>query len=358
MKQSTRRAAIAAIALCLAAGAVAAVVWWRRPSPEPALPAITENAVDEAEALAASHGLARRDGTTLLLRQKSGEVVALSDHLQCGDLPCPKPLAVSYRYLGWDERIGGYRLMLTMAGSQQMVLTYGEDEPVLIDARHAAELNEPQPLPAAPPPAAKTDESLNEWLADLTNDREQTEAKLITAHHDQVSREGGVLALSFGDHRRLLLEDDLVCGQLACPPQISRSFDYIGESPDGQFHIVHVEGNESEEGLLIDRQGAVLVTIGVPSFSPDGKFAVAAVSDLEASAPRRLEVWGLAGGKANLVFSVAAREEDDTVYELVGWADASHLRLKRGPWGGDQRSAVMLVRDNAGWHIEEGGGGD
>jgi hypothetical protein len=356
MRHSARRTAVAAISLCLVAGAVAAVVWWRRPMPEP--PPAAENEVSEAEALAASHGLARREGPTLVLLQKSGEAVALTDHLQCGDLPCPKPLAVSYRYLGWDEKIGGYRLKLSMVGSQQMVLTYGDDEPLLIDARHAAELAEPVPLPAAAPPPAKTDESLAEWLADLARDREQSEGKQIAAHKDEVGREGGVLALSFGDHRRLLLQDDLVCGQLACPPQISRSYDYVGESPDGQFHIVHVEGNESEEGLLIDRQGGVLVTIGVPSFSPDGKFAVAAVSDLEASAPRRLEVWGLAGGKAGLVFSVAAREEDDTVYELVGWADASHLRLKRGPWGGDQRSAAMLVRDNAGWHLEEGGVGD
>jgi len=350
--------ALTAVCVLAAAGAIAALVWWRQPATVPAPSEQAEGSAAESELLAASHGLARRQGGSLVLAQQSGETLTLTDHQQCGDLPCPKALAVSYRYLGWDERIGGYSLMVSRGASQAMVLTYGEDDPVLIDARHAAESKEALPLPAAPPAAVNTDESLNEWLADLTSDRDQTEKPLIAANGDQVARDGGALSLAIGDHKRLVLQDDLACGQLACPPQISRSFDYVGESPDGQFHVVHEEGNETEEGLLIDRQGGVLETLSVPSFSPDGKFAVAALSDLEAAAPRRLEVWGLAGGKANLVFSVASREEDDTVYELVGWADPSHLRLKRGSWGSDQRSAVMLVHDNSGWHIEEGGIGN
>jgi hypothetical protein len=281
-------------------------------------------------------------------------MLTLTDRAQCGDVACPKELATSYRYIGWDEQIAGYRLAVSMGQPREMVLSYADDEPVLIDARHGAEARTPMPMPASPPPAANTDASLAEWLADLTNDREQGEQQQLKAHADQVGRDGGNLSLVIGDHRHLVLQDDLACGQLACPPQISRSFDYVGESPDGQFHVVHVEGNETELGLLIDRQGGVLVTLGVPSFSPDGKFAVAALSDLEAAAPRRLEVWGLAGGKASLVYSVQAKDEDDTVYEVVGWADAGHLRLKRGGWGSDQRNAVMLVRDASGWHIEEG----
>jgi hypothetical protein len=355
MKDKLRLTAIGAV---VAAGAILALVWWRQPATEPAPAEPAASGAPETELLAASHGLARREGDNLLLLQKSGEVLALTDHVQCGDLPCPKPLAVSYRYLGWDERIGGYRLLVSKGVGQPMVLTYGDDDPVLIDARHAAEAKEALPMPPPPALAAAADESLGEWLEDLTAEREQSEKPQIAAHAEQVWREGGTLSLAFGDHKHLLLQDDLVCGQMACPPQISRSFDYVGESPDGQFHVVHEEGNETEEGLLVDRQGGVLVTLSVPSFSPDGKFAVASLSDLEAAAPRRLEVWGLAGGKANLVFSVASREEDDTVYELVGWADASHLRLKRGSWGNDQRTSVMLVRDNSGWHIEEGGVGD
>jgi len=347
-----------AIGLALAAGLVAALVWWRQPAGEPASPAIADSNAAENDVVAASHGLVRREGGKLSLYQKSGEVLTLSDHQQCGDVACPKDLAASYRYLGWDDKIGGYRLHLAMGAGQTMVLTYGDDEPVLIDARHAAEAKEPLPMPAAPPQSANTDDSLAEWLADLYADRDQSEKAAIAAHPDQAGRDGGALSLTIGDKKHLVLQDDLQCGQLACPPQISRSYDYVGESPDGLFHVVHEEGNESEEGILVDHQGGVLVTLSVPSFSPDGKFAVAVLSDLEAAAPRRLEVWGLAGGKANLVFSVPAREDDDTVFELVEWADSTHLRLRRGGWDSDQRSAVMLVRDTSGWHIEEGGVGN
>ena len=355
MNKKYRFAAIGAVAV---AGIAAVLVWRQQPAGEPSPTTILESSAAESDQLAASHGLVKRDGGKLSLFQQSGEVLTLTDHQQCGDVACPKDLAVSYRYAGWDEKIGGYRLQLASGAGQTMVLTYADDEPVLIDARHAAEVKDPVPMPAAAPQAAKTDDSLGEWLTDLYGDRDQSEKALLAAHADQASRDGATLSLTIGDHKHLLLVDDLVCGQVACPPQISRSFDYIGESPDNQFHVVHEEGNESEEGLLIDHQGTVLVTLSVPSFAPDGQFAVAVLSDLEAAAPRRLEVWGLASGKANLVFSVPAREDDDTIYELVGWADSSHLRLKRGGWGSDQRTAVMLVRDNSGWHIEEGGVGN
>jgi hypothetical protein len=355
MNNKTRLAVIGAVGL---AGIAAALVWWRNPAGEPSSTPMVETSAAENDQIAASRGLVRRDGGKLSLFQQSGELLTLTDHQQCGDIACPKSLAVSYRYSGWDEKIGGYRLQLAMGGDQTMVLTYADDEPVLIDARHAAEAKEPLAMPANPPQTAKTDDSLGEWLSDLYADRDQAEKGLIAAHADQASRDGATLSLTIGERKHLLLTDDLVCGQLACPPQISRSFDYVGESPDNQFHVVHEEGNETEEGLLIDHQGGVLVTLSVPSFAPDGQFAVAVLSDLEAATPRRLEVWGLASGKANLVFSVPAREDDDTIYELVGWADSTHLRLKRGGWGSDQRTAVMLVHDNSGWHIEEGGVGN
>lgn len=340
-------------ALLLAAGS-----WYFWPqtdetSQNPVIP--PQGSAAEQDLLAASHGLARRDGASLSLVEKSGEVVTFTDHLRCGDLPCPKQLALSFVYLGWDEKIVGYRLKVAMERAQELVLTYGEDEPSLVDARHPDLPREPMAMPGAPPPKTQTDDSLSSWLNDLTREREQSEKTPLAAHADRVSRDGRTLLITLKDGKKLALEDDLVCGQIACPPQISRSFDYVGSSPDGALQVVHEEGNEVEQGLLIDDSGAVLPILSVPSFSPDGKFAVAAIADLEASAPRRLEVWDLAGGKATLSFSLPAREEDDTVYELIGWVDSTHLRLKRGPWGSDRRTAVMLAKDSGAWHIEEGG---
>jgi hypothetical protein len=289
---------------------------------------------------------------------KSGEVVTLTDRVKCGDLDCPSGLATSYRYQGWEEKVGGYLLSVNLGAAQPMVLTYGDDDPSLIDARHEAESDEPTPLPAKAPAAVPTDDSLAGWLKDLTDERDETEKPAIAAHPNRVAREGGRLTISLDDKRKLVFDDDLVCGQLACPPQISRSFDYVGDSPDGHFHVVRQQWNESETGMMIDGAGFVLAMPSLPSFSPDGKFVVSVVSDLEEAQPQRLQVWSLENGKANLVFSVAAKGEDDTVYDLVGWADAAHLRLKRGAWGGEQRNPVMLVHDAAGWHVQESGVGN
>jgi hypothetical protein len=239
-----------------------------------------------------------------------------------------------------------------------MVLTYGDDDPSLIDARHEAESDEPTPMPAKAPAAVPTDDSLAGWLKDLTDERDESEKPAIAAHAGRVAREGGRLIMTLDDKRKLVLEDDLVCGQLACPPQISRSFDYVGDSPDQHFRVVREQWNESETGMLIDGAGSVLPMPSLPSFSPDGKFVVSVVSDLEEAQPQRVQVWALEGGKAKPVFSLAAKNEDDTVYDLVGWADANHLRLKRGAWGGEQRVPVMLVHDAAGWHVEDTGLGE
>ena len=364
MRRSSRPAAVAAVLLCVAVAAVAAVMFWphsaRVPSspdaPEPAdSSAAPPAAPAESDAIEQSHGLAARKGAALELRMKSGETVILSDRARCGDLPCPAGLTVAYRYAGWDEKVAGYRLQVALDGkTQEMVLTYGDDDPSLLDARHEAANDEPTPLPAKPAAAVQTDESLAGWLKDLTDERAETEKPALAAAAGRVARDGGRLTVTLDDKRRLVFEDDLVCGQLACPPQISRSFDFVGDSPDGHFHVVRQQWNESELSMLIDGAGGVLAMSGLPSFSPDGKFVVSAVSDLEEAQPQRLQVWSLAGGKAGSVFALTARGEDDTVYELVGWSDADHLRLKRGPWGGDRRSPVVLVHDAAGWHLEEG----
>jgi len=359
MRRSSRRAAFAAVILCVGAGAVAAVVLWPRSGPEPAssTPSAAPAAapVAESSAIMDSHGLVTRNGPVLELRMKTGEVVTLTDRAKCGDLPCPGGLATSYRYLGWDEKVGGYRLSVSMNAAQPMVLTYGDDDPTLLDARHEIDNPEPTPLPAKAPASVTTDQSLSGWLKDLTDERDETEKPAIAAHAQHVQREGGRLTVILDDKRRLAFEDDLVCGQLACPPQISRSFDYVGDSPDGHFHVVRQQWNESETAMLIDGAGAILALPSVPSFSPDGKFVVAVVSDLEESQPQRVQVWSLASGQADPVFTLTAKGEDDTVYELVGWSDPTHLRLKRGPWGGEKRSAVTLVRDAQGWHLVEGG---
>jgi len=347
MKRSSRRVAFAAVLLCLGAGAIAAVMLWpheaTEPSPSPA--PLANNApaapVAESAAIAESHGLVTRAGATLDLRMKSGEVVTLTDRAKCGDLPCPAGLATSYRYLGWDEKIGGYRLSVAFNAAQPMVLTYGDDDPT--------------PLPAKAPAAVATDESLSGWLKDLTEERDETEKPAIAAHPQRIQRDGGKLSVILDDKRRLTFEDDLVCGQLACPPQVSRSFDYVGDSPDGHFHLVRQQWNESESAMLIDGTGTILTLPSVPSFSPDGKFIVSVVSDLEEAQPQRVQVWSLADGKITSVFAIPARGEDDTVYELVGWSDPAHLRLKRGPWGGDKRSPVTLAHDAQGWHLVESG---
>ncbi|HMA48237.1 MAG TPA: hypothetical protein VKP60_00715 [Magnetospirillaceae bacterium] len=360
MKRQPRRTALAVALLCFAGAAVGAVVYFTRPASESPAPQVSNAPAPAAEAaaLADSHGLVTRTGPALNLRMKSGEVVTLTDRVRCGDLDCPANLATSYRYQGWEEKVGGYLLSVNLGAAQPMVLTYGDDDPSLIDARHEAESEEPTPMPAKAPAAVPTDDSLAGWLKDLTDERDESEKPAIAAHPNRVAREGGRLTMTLDDKRKLVFEDDLVCGQLACPPQISRSFDYVGDSPDGHFHVVRQQWNESETGMLLDGAGAVLSMPSLPSFSPDGKFVVSVVSDLEEAQPQRLQVWALEGGKANLVFSVAAKGEDDTVYDLVGWSDANHLRLKRGAWGGEQRSPVTLVHDAAGWHVQDAGVGE
>jgi len=362
MKRRSRPTALVVVTLFLAAGAVGAVVYFRRPAtevppPAPPPPAAATPAA-EATAIADSHGLVARNGLGLDLRMKSGEVVTLTDRVACGDIACPPGLATAYRYEGWDEKVGGYRLSVNFGAVQPMVLTYGDDDPSLLDARHEAEGDEPTPMPAKAPAAVATDGSLAGWLKDLTDERDESEKPAIAGHPGKVARQGGTLSVTLDDKRHVLFVDDLVCGQLACPPQISRSFDYVGDSPDGRFRLVRQQWDESESGLLIDGAGSVLAMPSLPSFSPDGKFAVSVVSDLEEAQPQRLQVWSLVDGKAVQVFAVSAKGEDDTVFDLVGWLDAGHLRLKRGSWGGDKRSPVMLVHDGAGWRLEDGGVGE
>ncbi len=350
-----RKPALLAIALTAAAGIAGAALWTRPPMPEPP-PADEGDGKNEADALAASNGLASRSGASLSLRLKSGETLALTDRIACGDLPCPKELATRYRYRGWDPAHGGFLLQIAGPNAEQMILPYGEEDPILVDVRHAQIADRPFPMPL-PPPAVATDESLGEWLTDIAGGRSQSEAPLIGASQGKVKRQGPVLSLQLADGRRFDLTDDLACGQVSCPPQIFRSFDYAGRSPDRRFDVIEVRWDEASAALLVDtRSGAVTLMLGVPKFSPDGKRAVASVTDLEWSAPRRLEVWSLGGTAPGLEFSLSAKDEDDTVYQVKNWDDGDHLRLQRGAWASTQRSDVMLVHDAEGWHMEGGDG--
>jgi len=271
-----RRSAVSALTLTAAAGLSLAALWSRPDSPPPPPPPVEQSKADEAEALKASNGLVWRQDDGLSLRLKTGEIMTLTDHAACGDLPCPTELKTRYRYLGWDPAGGGYKLAIIPSSAPTLLLPYAEDAP-LVDARHAGPAaNGPMALPSAPTPA-KPDTSLAEWLSDIGTGRAQSEGPSIKASADKARRDGNRLSLALEDGRHLVLTDDLACGQVTCPPQIFRSFDYAGTSPDNRFHVVVERWDELSVGLLVDaKTGDVTPLLGIPRFSPDGKWAVAA----------------------------------------------------------------------------------
>lgn len=347
-----RRVALAALVLTTAAGIAGASLWLRPAEPPPTAP-VAVDTQDESSALAASKGLVWREKDSLSLRLKSGEILTLTDRMVCGDLPCPKELSVRYHYLGWNKVNGGYDLRISPSSAPKMLLPYSDDDATLIDSRHAELINGAPLTMPAPPQAAEPDESLAEWLADIMHGRDQGEAPLIAASHGKATRDGARLRLALTDGHYLTLTDDLICGQIACPQQVFRSYDYAGLSPDGRFHVVEEHWNEANAAILVDtRNGSASFLLGVPKFAPNGQRAVASVTDLAWSAPRRLEVWSLNGAAPGIEFSLSAKDEDDTVYEVLGWADSDHVRLRRGPWAAEQRNPAMLAHDGTGWHME------
>lgn len=354
-----RMIALAAVIVTAVIGMAAGALWLRPAAPPPPPPEQSpapEQSIqdhDEASAITASNGLVARAGASLALRLKSGEVLTLTDRIRCGDVACPDELSQRFRYLGWDADKGGYRLKIRPSTIPEMLLPFAADDAVLEDARHADRAADaPVELPPLPQ-AAETDPSLNEWVADVVGERNQSEAPLLAADRGQAAREGAKLSLTLEGNRAFTLTDDLVCGQVPCPQQVLRSFDYAGRSPDSRYYVVEEHWNEASAAILVDgRSGAVTSLLGVPKFSPDGQRAVASVTDLEWSAPRRLEIWSLAGSQPGIEFALTAKDEDDTIYDVVGWPDADHIRLRRGPWSSDHRSPALLAHDQSGWHLD------
>jgi hypothetical protein len=317
-----------------------------------------EGAGDEARALDASAGLARREAAALILAMDRGARLALADHAKCGDLACPAALAVSYRYLAWDAALGGYRLAVRFGAAPErtMVVPFAADATLEEPERMAPRPEGPLAAPAAAAMfAAAPTAAPSAWLADTIADRDQSEAPSIAASGGKASRDGAILRLGLGDGRHLALPDDLACGQIACPARIFRAFSFLGASPGGRFHAVAEHWSEASDALLVDaNDGAVTALLGPPVFSPEGARAAASVTDLEWAAKDRLEVWSLTGAAPAPAFRLAAEAGDDTVWEIVGWDDADHLRLRHGVWGGAARNLAMLVHDETGWHIEGG----
>ena len=353
---------LALVAAVLLASMAVGVWHWRTRAPDPPPPpAMTDDQAgkDEAIALTNSNGLVWRDGAALNFRMKPGQSLTLTDRVSCGDLPCPPDLAARYRYLGWDGEAGGYRVRITPSAVPEMILTYGDEEAMLVDARHAARMPDAPVTIPTPPLASQPDTAVTDWLAGISDERRQIELPLFAASEGKAGREGARLIIQLNDGRRLALPDDLVCGQVSCPPQLFRSLTYAGRSPDGRFHVVEEHWDEASGAMLVDAtSGAVTPLIGIPKFSPDGSRLVATVADLEWPAPRRLELWSLSGAAPGIEFSLPAKEEDDTIYEVIGWNDSDHARLRRGVWATDVRSEVMLAHDASGWHIEGSDGGN
>ena len=336
------------IVMTIAVAAVAGLVWLFTPPP-----------ADEVAALAASGGLAERRGPQLDLRLASGALLTLTDRQRCGDLPCPAEIAVHYRYLGWDGAAGGYRLLVSIGGSaREMVVPWSGGEAVLEDAAHAASgspLAQPAVPATAPAALAGVPAELTRWRAEIEAARSATEAPAMTAQRDATRGPAG-LRLVQADGRALVLADDVICGQVACPARVFRAFEYLGSSPDGRFRVVSEHFGEGSATLLASaNRGTVVELAGPPLFSPDGRRAAAGQEDLERAQPRRLEVWSLAGTRPALEFALPATAQDDTVYRPVAWEDNEHLLLRRGPWASGRRFEAMLSHDGNGWHLTGGG---
>jgi len=341
--------ALSVLAFALVAGGGGA--WYLCRSPAPPPPAADARPADPQEdsAITASGGLVWRETDRLSLKLQGGEPLILEDRRKCGDLPCPAALASDFHYRGWDERLGGYRL--TWRG-KDMLIPYSES-PQLIEAAQAMPIDSsPQRLPKAQG-AGRPDKGLGAWIADIAASRAKAEDALLKASQGKAARQDSALILTLADGRSLTLSDDLACGRIACPAQLMHSFDFAGRSADGRYFGVTEHWDESSAGLLVDsRDGKITELLGKPRFSPAGDRVAAVLADLGSGASRRLEIWSLTGDAPSQDFQITAKDGDDTLYEIAGWADADHLKLRKGSWGDKRRKAVTLSHRDNGWKLE------
>ena len=335
------------ITLLLIGSAGTATTLWLHSAAPPAAPPASSN---DAAALATSGGLAWRQNNVLFLRLKTGEILSLTDRIMCGDFPCPPFLVNRYRYLGWNEKLVGYRLMLSDDRPHEVFLPF-EGDPAFLDPEHTEPPEEsPISQPTSPPEVIR-DHSLEEWAAHITVSRNQTESPHLSSDK-RVTREGDQLNLSLDNNRHFILIDDLVCNQAVCPTQ--QNFELVGSSPDGRYRLVNQHTNESTATLLINvSTGNVTPLLNIPLFSPDGKWAVSVATDFEQTAPHRLEIFSLIDEKPTLTFFVSANDKDTTAYELGMWQDNQHLTLYRHDWKKTQHIPVILAYNNSAWHFKK-----
>jgi hypothetical protein len=312
---------------------------------------------DEDRALDASQGLAWRDGPALHFRMATGAILILTDRIRCGDVACPAAMAARYRYLGWNDTVGGYHIRLTQAHDADKILPWNVpwDRPTLLDAAQAPPRRKGPLAMPKPPPDVAPDIGMVDWLAQMAAGRDPIEGPRLAGSGGHVTRDGSALSFKLGTGRTLALVDDMQCGQLVCPPEIERSFEYLGGSADGRYQAVADHWYDGGDALLVDsRSGAIVTLAGSPVFAPGGKRLAASMSDPEASGPNALEVWSLGGDGPSLDFAVKADATQDA-FDIVGWGDANHLKLKRGAWDDRDRPTIMLAHDGDTWHLQDDG---
>jgi len=309
----------------------------------------------EQTEISASHGLVKRDGAVLSLFLAGGASLALTDRLTCGDLPCPDRATTKYRYRGWDEEAGGYRIEVGARTPVEMTLAWqlAGDDPELLNANNLfLRAGKSMKLPAPPAPR-KIDAGLADWLANTAGARDVVEAPRIAKTAGRVSRNGASLTLALDDGRKLVLTDDLACGQLVCPPELVIGFEYHGADATGRFHAIEEHFYETGDALLFDsHSGGVTSVAGPIAFSPDGSRAVAVMNDPEPRGNHDIEVWSLSGAAPVLDYSYTG--DGENTFEVVKWDDADHIHLTRGKWRAEPRTPVMLAHVAAGWHLQNG----
>jgi hypothetical protein len=305
----------------------------------------------ESALIAASHGLVVRQGPVLTLYLKSGAGLALTDRLTCGDLPCPEHAATQYRYRGWDAKSGGYRLAIGVDHPAELTLAWelAGDDPVLFNANDLFLRSDKGLAMPERPPAIKIDANLADWLANTASDQEKVEGPRIAKSGGRVVRAGAGLTLATADGRKLVLTDDLLCGQLICPPEIYIGYEYRGADPTGRFHAIEEHFYETGDAFLFDaKSGGVTRVAGPVAFSPDGARAVATMNDPQPHGQHDIEIWSLAGAAPSLEYCYVG--DGENTYETVRWDDPGHIRFTRGKWQSETRESLTLIHDATGWH--------